>query len=162
MSEKLWPFEFKDTGIVVSIRKVSPLLTVELRKAFPPPAPPMQAVDVAGEMVEEINFSDPDYIKASEEYAIEFENQMRELLVERGVIIPETNTTWKNEVTELREFWRSRYGKELGPNDKMEFILHIAVGTDMDFMELIRAITTRSQPTEEAITAAKAAFPGEV
>ena len=160
MTEKLYPYTFKDTGVHVLIRKVSPLLVVELQKAFPPPVPPRQMVEVGGKMVEESNPSHPDYQEALTRYSSDFELRVRRLLIARGVVIPGENTTWKDEVRELKDFWLETYGKELEGDDKLIYIAHIAIGTDADMTELISAIVQRSQPSEEAVTAAKDSFPG--
>ena len=160
MTEKLYPFEFKDTGVMVMVRKVSPMLVVELQKAFPAPTPPRQKVEVAGEMVEEPNPSHPDHLEALNVYSREMEGRIRQLLITRGVIIPEANTTWKDEVKELRKFWLDIYGKELEGDDKSVYISNIAVGTDLDLTDLLAAILQRSQPTEVAVSAAKDTFQG--
>lgn len=160
MTEKLYPFTFKDTGVEVFIRKVSPMLVVELQKAFPPPAPPRQKVEIGGEMVEETNPADPDFADAVKAYNTEFEQKVRRLLITRGVVFPEGNTTWRDEVKELRKFWLDTYEKELEGDDKTVFISYLAVGTDADLSDLLTAIMQRSQPTEGEVSAAKASFPG--
>lgn len=160
MTDKLWPFEFRDTGVTVYIRKVSPMLVVELQKAFPPPVPPRQRVEIGGEFVEEPNPAHPDYLDAMKAYNVEFEQRVRKLLINRGVIIPEVNTTWKDEVAELRQFWLDTYGKELEGDDKSLYISYLAVGTDADLTDLLTAIMQRSQPTEAEVSAAKASFQG--
>ena len=159
MSE-LTAFTFKDTGVKVLIKKVSPLLVVELQKAFPPPAPPRQRVQIGDEWAEEPNPAHPDYTEAMAKYSQEMEMRVRMLLINRGVVIPDDNGDWKAEVAELREFWQVNYGKELAGDDKTVYISNIAVGTDMDLGDLLTAIMQRSQPTEEAVAAAKSSFPG--
>jgi hypothetical protein len=160
MTEKLYNYTFKDTGVRVQIRKVSPMLVVELQRSFPAPTPPRQRVEVAGEMVEEANPSDPDYIAAKERHGQELEMRVRKLMIQRGVIIPPDNTGWQAEVAELKAFWLETYGAELEGNEKELYVSHIAIGTDSDYLELVEAITRRSQPTEGEIAAAKASFPG--
>ena len=160
MTEKLYPFIFQDTGVEVFIKKVSPLLVVELQKAFPAPVPPRQRVEIGGEWVEEPNPAHPDHVQALEQYSVEFEQRVRKLLISRGVVIPEANTTWRDEVKELRQFWMDTYGKELDGDDKAVYIAHIAIGTDADMTDLLSKILQRSQPTEEAVASAKDSFPG--
>jgi hypothetical protein len=157
---ELTAFTFHDTGVKVLIKKVSPLLVVELQKAFPPPAPPQQEVEIGGEIVIESNPAHPDYVATMNEYNREFEMRVRRLLIKRGVEIPGENKEWQEEVAELREFWREEYAKELEGDDKMLYISYIAVGTDGDLTDLLGAIMQRSQPTEAAVAAAKASFPG--
>ena len=159
MSE-LTAFTFKDTGVKVQIKKVSPLLVVELQKAFPPPTPPRQRVQIGDEWTEEPNPAHPDYTEAMGRYSQEMEMRVRRLLINRGVVIPEDGNDWKAEVTELRAFWLDTYGKELEGDDKTVYISNIAVGTDQDLSDLLTAIMQRGQPTEEVVAAAKASFPG--
>lgn len=160
MTDKLYNYTFKDTGIRVQIRKVSPMSVVELQKAFPAPTPPRQRVEVGGEWMEESNPSDPDYLAAKERHGQELEMRVRQLMIRRGVIIPPDNVTWQDEVKEFRAFWLETYGKELEGDDKEIYISHIAIGTDSDYVELVDAITRRSQPTEGEVAAARSSFPG--
>jgi hypothetical protein len=108
----------------------------------------------------ESNPAHPDYVATMNEYNREFEMRVRRLLIKRGVEIPGENKEWQDEVTELRDFWREEYTKELEGDDKMLYISYIAVGTDGDLTDLLGAIMQRSQPTEAAVAAAKASFPG--
>ena len=94
------------------------------------------------------------------EYNRQFEMRVRRLLISRGVVIPGENKTWEEEVGDLRAFWKAEYGQELEGDDKTIFISYIAVGTDSDLTDLLAAIMQRSQPTEAAVAAAKASFPG--
>ena len=111
-------------------------------------------------MVEEANPSDPDYIAAKERHGQELEMRVRKLMIQRGVIIPPDNTGWQAEVAELKAFWLETYGAELEGNEKDLYVSHIAIGTDSDYLELVEAITRRSQPTEGEVAAAKATFQG--
>ena len=162
MTVKLYGFTFKDTGIHVLIRKVSPMLVVELQKAFPPPTPPRQRVQIgeSDEYTEEPNPAHPDYIAEQNRYNQELEHRVRKLMIQRGVIIPPDNKTWEQEVKELTDSMFEDFGIELSGSDKEIYISHIAIGTDSDYVELVDAITRRSQPTEAEIAAAKATFPG--
>lgn len=135
-------FTFKDTGITVSIRKVSPLLGMEIRKAFPPPKPPV----VHTELGDEENPADPDYERAMEEYGMLIEDKASRLYIKRGVEC-EVDTA---AVASLRADMADM-GITLDPDDKYVYIKYICVGSDQDYQELIEAITRRSQPTEAAV-----------
>lgn len=164
MSE-LIPYTIKDTGTHILIRRVSPLLVMELRKAFPEPKPPMQEVDVGGETRLEANYAHPDYQATLAEYNDAMELRIRRLMLKRGVVIPEDNTTWRQELADMRKFWLDEFGVELPVLDKdeqVDWLSYCAFGTDSDFSELYAAILQRSQPTPEAVDAAKAGFPPEV
>ena len=162
---ELMPFTFKDTGVTVKIKKVSPLLLLEVQKAFPPPEPPMQDVvygdpdDPGAKMEQEPNYAHPDHLANIDEYKMELEEKIRFLMIKRGVVINLT-AAQKEEVKELREYWKEEYGAEIKLNDKLLFINYIAIGTDSDIADLIQVISSRSQPTGAAIAEAKAGFQG--
>ena len=162
---ELTPYTFKDTGISVKIRKVSPMLIMEVQKAFPSPKPPMQEVvygdpgEPGARTVEEPNEAHPDYLVAIDEYNLELEAKVRHLMFKRGVII-NLDEVQKQEVKELRAEWKEMFGVDLSGSDKYVYISYIAIGTDADMEELQEVIMRRSQPTEAAIAESKAGFQG--
>ncbi len=164
-TSELTPHTFKDTGIKVKIRKVSPMLIMEVQKAFPPPKPPMQEVvygdpgESGAKTVEEPNEAHPDYLVAIDEYNLELEAKVRQLMFKRGVRI-HLDEEQKQEVKELREEWKEMFDKDLSGSDNYLYISYIAIGTDADMGELQEVIMRRSQPTEAAIAEAKAGFQG--
>jgi hypothetical protein len=157
---ELTNFTFPDTGITVKIRKVSPLLMMEVQKRNKPPKPPMQEVDYGDDKITyEANPSHPDHIADLEQYNYDLEEKIRALTIKRGVVcdVPE------DEIKELREFWKTEMGEELPEkNDKIAYISYICIGTQEDLEDLLSAITKRSQPTKPVIEAAKASFPDDV
>lgn len=158
---ELIPFTFKDTGVTVLIRKVSPLLAMELQRSFPPPPPPMNKVDFGdGVIREEPNEADPAYLKKLSEYNQEFELKIRRMLIKRGVVL-EITEEMKVQIEELREFWHDEYGIDFPESDdKLAYVWYIAIGTDQDLRELLDAIMRRSQPTQEAEELARKTFQG--
>lgn len=158
---ELKPFTCVDTGIVILIRKVSPMLGNELRKAFPPPTPPVQQVEIDGQMVDEPNPAHPDYQKALNDYNQETEVRMRRLLIKRGIEFVDDIQAKEasKQVEELRKSWKEDFGKELDEsNDKVAFVWFIAAGTDKGIEEITQAIMTRSQPSQEDVELARVAF----
>lgn len=153
------PYTIRDTGITIKIRKVSPLLAMELTRAFPAPTPPMQEVKIGDEVRMEPNPAHPDYLKAQAQYQADFESKMRKLIIDRGVVI-ELDEAQQAEVKELREYWQESYGIALPGNDREVYISYIALGTDVDLTELIDAIMRRSQPTESGVGTAQDSFRG--
>lgn len=155
-------FTFTDTGIKILIRKVSPMLGNELRKAFPPPKPPIQEVEVDGEKVRESNPAHPDYVAAMNAYNQEMEVRMRRLLIKRGVeYLPDQEAEALTQVDELRKSWMEDYGQPLDePSDKVVYIWFIAAGTDKGIEEITSAILSRSQPSQEDVNIAKDSFRG--
>jgi len=156
----LTPHTFKDTGKVVQIKKVSPLLIMQLQKDFPEPEAPLQEVDYGdGEIRLEPNPAHPDYEKTLQQYKYAFEQRMREMMVDRGVVL-ELSDEDKVEIQDLRTYWQENYGKPLAGNDKFVYISYICIGTDADMNELVEAISRRSQPSNGAVEAAKKSFQG--
>jgi len=162
MSE-LIPYVVKDTGEKLLIKRVSPFMAMELQKQFPEPKPPLQKVDIDGETVEQFNWADPDFDKEQAKYKIDSEARIRKLLIKRGVQIPTDNETWQDELAQRRAEWLEDFGVEmprLDTDDKVDWVCYCAIGTDTDLEELYQAIMQRSQPTKEAVEAAKSGFPG--
>ena len=160
---ELTPFTFADTGVKVLIRKVSPMLMNELRKAFPPPVPPVQTVEVDGEMVATPNPAHPDYQAALAAYNQDMEVKGRRLLVKRGIewLDADQEKEALEQVTELRKSWVEDYGVELDePSDKVVYVWFIAAGTDKGIEEVTSAIISRSQPTADEVALAKTSFRG--
>jgi len=155
-------YTFKDTGVAVHIRKVSPLLLLRLREDFPPPRPPMQEVDYGdGKKKMEPNPAHPDYQEAQDTYNVEMEKRLRRLLIRRGVKLDWT-PEMKAEVVEVRELYLSETGREMEEDDHVVFVSYVAVGTDKDLEELLEVIMRRSAPTEAAAAEAQERFKSPV
>lgn len=146
-------FTFQDTGITVQIRKVSPSIGTEIRKAFPPPKPPVHRVEIGGQIVEEANEADPDYDRAYQEWGLMVEAKAARLYIKRGVECEVDAQA----VASVRADMAAE-GIELEGDDKYIYIRYICVGTEDDYQELLMAITRRSQPTEVAVAEAVEQF----
>lgn len=151
---ELTPFTFEDTGKVVLTRKVSPLLMYELRQQFPPPEPPMQKVSFGETEEEEPNPAHPNYVAAMNKYNGEFKERAMRLIIKRGAVLNWTDEM-RQELEELRSFWRDEYSAELPKDDTMAYIQYICVGSPQDLEDFTNYITTRSQPTEAAVAEAQ-------
>ena len=156
---ELTPFTFKDSKRTVLLRKVSPLLLMELRKTFPEPKPPTQEVEINGRKVFEENRAHPDFKAKMEAYNIEFEGRMRKFLISRGVVVTPTDEI-KAEVEKLRADWLEETGVALSGSDDYVYVSYIAIGTEEDMEELIAEITQRSQPTPAEVELSKVTFQG--
>lgn len=148
---RLTPYEFKDTGEVVQIRKVSPLLLMQLQNRYPEPKPPMQTVDYGDGPKLEPNPASPEYAAALRQHQVDMERRIRKLLIQRGVVI-EWNDERKAALADLRAYWSAENGEELEGSDEVVYVSYIAMGSDADFEELIAAILQRSQPTEAKVS----------
>lgn len=156
----LKPHKIRDSGKVVFIKRINPLITRELIRAFPPPKPPMIEIEVLGEKTMEPNDSDPDYLKAKEQHEEEFQRQLTRFMLRRGVHFEMTDEI-RQEVKELREDMAG-LSVELPENDRDVWLLYLATSSDGDVKELFEAISRRSMPTEDSILEAAENFSGEV
>lgn len=152
-------FTFPDTGVTVSIRKVSPLLISEIQRKNPTPKPPLNKVMYGDDTRYEENPADPDYIKALEDHGTKLEQAIRRALIRFGVVYELTAEDVRR-VNELREFWQTDEGEQLVGSDMEVFISYLAIGTFEDLNDLVEAVTRRSQPTEKAVAEAAERFPG--
>ena len=149
----------KDSGITVKIKKVSPLLYIQLRKQNPPPKPPKQKVtDMNGREAWEENTANPEYLEALAAHEAEQEEKLSALTFKRGVQVEVDHDA----VKELREFWRTEFGKELPEDDFEVYVRYIVIQSNDDFEQLYNAIITKSQPTAEDVNTAKQSFPSKV
>lgn len=159
MTTELKYFTFKDTGITIQIRKVSPLLAVDIDASIPKPTPPLNKVDYGdgrGE-VQEPNYSDPSYLKALENRQTEVGLAVIRATILRSIIV--NGDEWKEEVQAYRQFIQDATGAPLAEeNDLYVYITRVCVGTQDDLNDLVVAITSRSQPTPEEIAKAKDSF----
>lgn len=158
MTTKLHPFVFPDSGKRISIRKVSPFLADEIRKAYPPPKPPVQTVVIDGVERAEANPAHPDYLRALAEYNAEFGRRVQSIMIKRGVVV-ELGDGDKAEVAELRADMAEE-GVTLRGSDEDVYLWHICISTPQDLTDLATAIVQRSQPTEGSIAAALDNFRG--
>lgn len=145
----------KDSNITVKVRKVSPLLFLEIRKQFPPPKPPLNKVtDLNGKDAWEENKAHPDYLQALSDYEDSLNTKVQDLMFRRGVEV-EVNS---EAVNELKAFWKETFDKELEGNDRDIYIRYVVIQSTDDFNQLYEAIMEKSQPTAEDINAAKQGF----
>lgn len=156
---KLIDFTFRDTGITVKIRKISPMLVTDIQESIPEPQPPLNEVDYGeprGKVLEP-NLQDPGYKLAMQEHQHRIFLTWRRAMILRSVLVE--GEDWRQEVKEYREFIQEQTGHPLDePNDLVVYVLRICVGSEEDLGELIQAITRRSQPTPEEIEKAKDSF----
>lgn len=161
MASVLTDFTFRDTGITVKIRKISPMLAADIAAAIPEPLPPENEVDYGPPKgkVKEPNLTDPDYQRKLLEHSRRVFIAWRRVMVMRAVDKDSLPDGWDEEVKQYRDFIREQTGKEIDePEDLVVYILRICVGSEEDLGEFINAVTRRSQPTAEVIEQAKASF----
>lgn len=166
--EKLYPFTFPDTGRSVQIRKVSTLLRAELRRqvvARPPfaePQPPMSTVDYGDGQVQIPNPAHPVYQQLRAEWARkvneEVSAQLKQIAIRRGVVADVDTAA----VARVRED-AAADGIDLAAyDDHYVYVAFVCVGSEDDWVDLLKAVFERSAPQEAAIEAHIASFPPDV
>lgn len=146
------------TGITVGIRKISPYTRDAIARAFPPPKPPMVQAEFGPDDVrEEPNEADPDYQAALQAHNLFIAEKLQSVLLRLGVVVD-----IDHERLEIFRAAMAEIGVETDPDDHMAYVKYIAIGTPEDLARLGAAIVGKSEPTEEAVAAAVATFPGDV
>lgn len=155
-------FTFPDSGVKVLVRRVSPLLGLELRKKYPPPKAPFNEVDYGdGHKRRERNLADPDFLAEQEKYDEDMTERLQRLILRRGVVLNLTEDMLL-EVKELRDFWKAEYEDDLPGSDRDVYLTYIAVSTERDLQGLVDEVLRHSQPTEGEVSEALNSFPDQV
>lgn len=175
---------FRDSGIEVELRKMGPTTMQRLGEALrrecqklPPghpnrlPEAPRERVSVGGEERDEVNDQHPDYLAALERWQRWAANEVSErylriaavdyvipLDVEEAEIRTEAQRVRRRLAGEGAELpYHDQYTPE--ENDRIVWLLHVAVATAEDLQELYSALLSRSAVSEEAVAAHVATFP---
>jgi hypothetical protein len=162
-------YTFKDTGITVKLRKLSPFMGDQigrtLRKEREAPQAPVNMVQYGdGKPIAEPNLADPAYQRELANYenwvAAEAGKRMMELIIRAAIVIEDVD---EDEVARVREVMEA-VGAPIDPemSDREVYIRFVCVGTQDDLEDLMGAATRRSQPTEAAIAENVAAFRSDV
>lgn len=148
-----------DSGVELTCSRIAPALVNDIRKSiykkFPRPNPPRQQVKLGGEVVEEENDANPEYLAAVRDWEAETGMAMFEQFARLGVVI-EFNAEQLAQIADLRA---DADGIDLPENDKILYLTRIACSSSADMLELRSAIMGLGQPTEKAVAENKAAFP---
>ena len=119
MTDNLIDFVFKDTGKVVKIRKVSPMIAVDIDASIPTPDPPKQEVDYGPPKgkVKEPNLSDAGYLLAIEDRRRKVGRIVTRATINRGVVVE--GEDWREEVKKYRQFIQRHDGRAASQTRKM-------------------------------------------
>lgn len=166
--EKLDSFTFADTGRVVAIRKVSTLLRAEVRRqvlrdpAFTEPQPPMTEVDYGDGKVRIPHAGHPVYVQLRADWERRVtkavSDRLKPIAIQRGVVAEVDHAA----VDQVRVDMAA-LGLPLDEyDDAYVYVAFVCIGSEDDWTDLLRAIFERSAPSEEAVQAHMATFPGDV
>lgn len=162
---------FRDSGITIRIRKVGPTTQQRLAQAIMRDMPEPQIPIVDTEAGIEANPADPDYIAAKAAW----DTDSRTELTNRMMLIAALEA--EVEIDDQARAGIARKKRNLAlvgipyedkpdltdaENEKVFYILHIAAATPEDLGEFGTAVLRRSVPTEEAVQAQIATFPGDL
>lgn len=148
VASRLQPHTFKSTGVSAYLRPIPPFLLRTVGKTLVAPEPPEEEVpQIDGTTRKEKNRAHPDYIAAMKAYDERVNEATADLIVTRGVFLALTDAM-RDEVKQLREFMKSRFGVDLDADDMTAYVKHIAIGTPEELRELILAVTAQSVPTD--------------
>lgn len=154
-------FTFASSGITVTVNKVSQARTIDHRNAMRRkdeldgriPQPPKQMVDIAGELVEQTNITDPDYLKALVEYTSAFDAREFEWFLNKTLVID----------VEAVSKYRAKSSAEDGTDYPLHsdwhiYMFHILALNMDDYEQFQSTAWSISRPTPAAIADAKARF----
>lgn len=146
------------TGITVYVRKVSSYSRNAVLQSVPKPKPPLVKVEYdEGQTAMEPNEADPAYQAALKDYEQALAIKAGDVLLRLGVMVEIDHEV----LDQLRADFKA-LDMEIDADDKLAYLKHYAIGSDDDLALLGAIITSQSQPTEEAVQAHLATFPGDV
>lgn len=176
-------YTFKDSGVTVQLRKMSPMTVQHLNraierecKALPKdhehvyPKPPVQEVAVGGgKPTKQENPSDPDYLRVLKAWQAWASNEIADRLirltaVEYLIADPELV---RDEAARMRRILE-RAGMPLDEGgldayndeekDRIIYLIHVCFGSGEDMQEFSAYLVNRAAPSEAQITEATATF----
>lgn len=157
---KLYEFTFESTGYTVKFRRVPASLAWDIRREADKdpnkPKPKMQEVELFGEKKLEVNASDPEYAAALNEWDTVVGKRVYHAMLVRGLV------EYDKEALAEAKAQLEAIGQHPheGMHDSLVFIYHVAGAAFSEITALVEAIHAQSAPTEGAIAAAAASFPG--
>jgi hypothetical protein len=170
---------FKDSGITVRLHKLSPMTgqavmaQAQRELAGEKPEPPLVENDYGQGKIKEPHTGDPIYARRLQEWQAKCSKLANDRMfklaaldaielpigdVERAAIARKK----RNLQLAANIVWEDDPNLDQDENDRIFYLTHIACGSAEDLLEFYEAVALRSQPTEAAVEAHKASFPGDV
>ena len=170
---KTFTYEFQDSGVKVVYKRVSPFIGAEIRAETQRnrPSLPTRIVDEEGPLkgtVEEIPPT-PEYIEELRRWEQKSNEFLMRFQIKRAIVEILEPDDWREQVEEYR-LERELYIEEmtklnatfkvdpLPEDDVLVFITYIAMATQDDMNEFVRAVSTRSIATDETVAGVKDSF----
>lgn len=170
---------FKDSGITVRLRKLSPVARddviagVSRDLADTKPQPPIVEVDYGQGKIKEPHTGDPTYIRHLQEWQAGVSSEANARLFKLAcldAVEVEIGDSERALIARKQRYMRIAGKVEWQPdpnlhpeeNDQWFYIAYVACASLEDIKEFYEAVLTRSQPTEAAIEQHKASFPSDV
>lgn len=170
---------FKDSGVTVRLRKLSPLTGQEIANAVAKeladskPQPPTVEVDYGQGKRIILHDGDPTYQELLDKWQANVNRIANDRLFDLAAIDAVELTIGEAEREQINRKkrylrliakveWEDRPELEPDENDRLFYMTHIACGSAEDLKDFYRAVMERSQPTEAAIERHKESFPGDV
>jgi hypothetical protein len=148
------------TGITVGIRRISPYTFDALRRAFPAPEPPTQPMDYGdGDLRQEPNPAHPAHLARLEQHQALLNEKSQQLMLSMGVEL-DLDEAALGLLSVLRTGLKA-IGVEIDADNHMAYLKHVAIKTGEDLTRIANAITSKSQPTEEAVQDHLETFSGD-
>lgn len=165
---------FQDSGITVTLHKLSPMTAQRLNEAiraeFPPPDPPTYEVEYGDQKIQEKNDADPAYVarlaRWQEQAARLFNERLLKLVCLDAVEVTIGDAEKaaierkKRSLSRVGVTWEDDPDLDEDENLRYFYVQHCCFGSAEDMRELYIAVNTRSQPTEAAVQAHIDTFPG--
>lgn len=159
---------FKDSGVVIKLRKIAPhtqtKLAQLLQREHPKPEPPIVQTEIGPEE----NPADPEYQEQVEAWQRELAQKLNERMFKYAALECEVEvnlddvTRTKRSLRAIGIEWEDDPNLTDEENLRIFYIAHVACATAEDLQEFYKAVTRRSQPSEEAVQAWADTFPGDV
>lgn len=148
-------FTFR-SGVTVTLERVGPLFALPIRKAFPPPTPPL-APGVGGLL--EPNPSDPDYERDLAAYQQELGTRVQMAMLDAG--IADDLEVDAAAVARVRRMAAKHGGAIEETDDRLVYIMYCLLSDTDDVARFNAALATYGHVTEEDVAAAAAMFSGD-
>lgn len=154
---KIYEITMPSSGITLQYKKVSQYVVDDIRKqrASNAPQPPLEEVETAdGKKSMLPNKDNPEYAQALEDYTTETNLLVMDAFIRLGVVLDVNDPEIDQQISDEREAL-SAIGVQRSTDDKKLFYIRYIACVADEIGDLAGAIAQRSEPTANAVEAAK-------